>query len=214
MATNWFRKRTWTKEDEHDFFVRLKQSRSRFHKAQYLRVQACELMETATELNLLAAVCLLQLLLAEYREPCEIALAHYLLGKCHERLGQLDDAVSAYRTALSQQRSYRKVLTNAHLALASLVAMNRRRAEYNEALNALAEWGQLGKFPAMDFEMCAARAMILADAGQRQDAVQSARLALNAALKTHSGYRYHAKLGLVGEQHAAILKRMQALLAG
>jgi len=214
MAAEWYRRKTWTFQDETAFFARLNRSRSRFHKAQYLRIQAGELAETAVEENLRAAVSLLELLLAEYPEPGEIAASYWQLGKCKERLHKSDEAVQAYRLALLQQRIYPNVISNAHISLAVLVAKERRRAEYDEALQALTEWGRLGDFPVMDFEMCAARAIIYAETGNQDDAVQWANDALAAAAKTHSGYRYHAALGLVGNQHADLVERMRKITAG
>ena len=213
MSTDWYRKKTWTKSDQQDFFVRLKRSRRQFHKAQYLRVQACELKETGRVDNLHAAINLLQLLFAEYPEPVEFAISYQLLGECHEQLGIFDVAIQSYRSALSQQRTYPNVQTNSHISLAVLVAKQRRRADYDEALQALNEWGRLGEFPVMDFYLCAARAMICADTEQRDDAITWARRALEAAAKTHSGYRYHTTLGLVGDQHAELVDRMRGIAA-
>ena len=45
----WYRKQTWTKEDEEDFFQHLKRARGEFHKAQYLKIQAVTLYETRYE---------------------------------------------------------------------------------------------------------------------------------------------------------------------
>jgi hypothetical protein len=46
--TEWFRRTTWTPEDEASFRARLKRSRGSFHKAQYLRIQAEHLQEVGT----------------------------------------------------------------------------------------------------------------------------------------------------------------------
>jgi hypothetical protein len=43
MATDWFRKTSWSETDQADFFARLKRSRGASNKAQYLRIQASHL---------------------------------------------------------------------------------------------------------------------------------------------------------------------------
>jgi hypothetical protein len=48
MADDWYRRKTWTAEDREEFFTRLRRSRGAFHKAQYARIQAFELLTTRT----------------------------------------------------------------------------------------------------------------------------------------------------------------------
>ena len=46
MNDDWFRRKTWTPKDREEFFARLRRSRGAFHKAQYARIQAYELLIT------------------------------------------------------------------------------------------------------------------------------------------------------------------------
>ena len=212
MAIDWFRRKTWTNDDEREFFARLHRSRTPFHKAQYLRIQGCALHETEVTANLHTAIRLFHMVLNEFPEPSEIACTYENLGDCLDRLGQTDEAIDAYRNALSQQRVYPNSLTSAHIALALLVATKRRRAEYDEAFQTLSEWGRLGDFPLLDFKICAARALIYADVGPYLDAKQWAKQALDAAAKNHSGLRYHATLGLVGDKHSTLVAQLDAIM--
>lgn len=50
--TDWYRRKTWTKRDEEEYFNKLGRARKE-GRAQYLRVQAMELVETK-EKNLLS----------------------------------------------------------------------------------------------------------------------------------------------------------------
>ena len=46
---DWFRRTTWSDEDERAFFARLVRSRGIFRKAQYLRIQAVTLRKPVIE---------------------------------------------------------------------------------------------------------------------------------------------------------------------
>ena len=49
--TDWYRRKTWTKRDEKEFFGKLGRA-TKDNRAQYLRVQARELIETEGKLQL------------------------------------------------------------------------------------------------------------------------------------------------------------------
>ena len=213
MANDWFRRKTWTELDRKAFFERLDRSRSTANKAQYLRIQAVELLEVGTKESTLAAINLLQILLEKYPAHGEIALAYSCLGECQEFLGQLDDAIDSYRKALQHQRIFPNMRTNAHLDFAQLVAVHRMQSEYGEALSHLDEWSSPHIFPVMEFMEFSARAMIQHEKGENALARQCARRALDAAARTHSGLRYHATLGLVGERWVDQLKQLRKMVA-
>ena len=212
MSKDWFRRKTWTETDQQEFYARLNRSRGQSNKAQYLRIQAVELVEVGTEQAMHAAMGLLELLFAKYPEPGEISGACLCMGECCEALGRLDDAVSWYRKALEQQRVFPNLQTNAQLYFAMLVAEERKRDKYEEAISFLGEWGSLDAFPVMVFQECCARALIHFDREEKTEAREWARRALEAADKTHSGYRNHPGLGLVGEKSVGLVQRMQLII--
>jgi tetratricopeptide (TPR) repeat protein len=212
MSEDWFRRKTWTEADQQEFHARLNRSRGQSSKAQYLRIQAVELVEVGTEQATRAAIGLLELLLAKYPEQSEIAGACLCMGECCEALGQLDEAISWYRKALEQQRIFPNLQTNAQLYFAMLVAEEQKRDKYDEAISFLGEWSSLDDFPVMVFQECCARALIHFDKEEKTQAREWARRALEAAEKTHSGYRYHPRLGLVGEKSEGLVKRMQSII--
>jgi hypothetical protein len=53
---DWFRQTTWSAGQAASFFQRLERSRSPFHRAQYLRVQAVTLANSGERDNLLVAL--------------------------------------------------------------------------------------------------------------------------------------------------------------
>ena len=63
--TDWYRRKTWTKIDEEEFFTKLGRARL-FNRAQYLKIQAIELVFTKNKELLKVAETLLKKMLAEY----------------------------------------------------------------------------------------------------------------------------------------------------
>ena len=66
-------------------------------------------------------------------------------------------------------------------------------------------------FPVDRFEWYAAHALILAADGDRKGAREHAIKALEAAKASHSGFRYHPEVGLVGSQYDALRDRLLVL---
>lgn len=104
--TEWFRRTTWTPEDQADFAAHLARSRTSFHKAQYLRIQASHLREVGRPAFAVAALQLLDQLLAEYPEPSELSMTHLQRAECLLDLGRSEEALGAFRRALSTQRQH------------------------------------------------------------------------------------------------------------
>jgi tetratricopeptide (TPR) repeat protein len=200
MADDWFRRKTWTEADRKEFFVRLQRSRGADRKAQYLRIQAVELLSTPTSEGVAAAFELTEILLRDYPERSELALAHKIRGECFEANGKFCEAIEEYRHSMQAQRDYPNSLTGVHLSFACLIAIKELRDQYQEALSVLAEFGKRDDFlPYLQYQSCGARALIYSRIGDHTAARHWAELALQAASAQHSGLRYHPKLGLVAE---------------
>jgi tetratricopeptide (TPR) repeat protein len=214
MAEEWFRRKTWTPADREAFFDRLRRSRTTFHKAQYLRIQAVELQEVGSQAGVSAALELAEVLLRDYPEPSELAQAHLIRAECLEPRGDVAGAVEAYHSALQAQRAQPKVSTTAHLAFAWMVATRPLPEQYREALAALDEFGERDGFlPASRYRSSGARALILSALGDRASARQAARLALEAAAADHSGLRYHPRVGLVRASDRGVNARLGEIAA-
>jgi hypothetical protein len=67
-------------------------------------------------------------------------------------------------------------------------------------------------FPIDQYRASTIHALILAARGQREQARGYARIAIQAAAARHSGFRYHAKLGLVMSPDEAVYERLQKLV--
>lgn len=211
-VNDWFRRTTWSKADEAEFFSRLARSRTRYNKAQYLRIQASHLADTAVERNLRSAIDLLNIVLAEYEDQRhEKAVSLALRAGCRAGLGEYEAAITDYRGALAAQHAYPQTLTPAHAAFAELVVTLERRDLYSEVLTALAEFGHIDVFPKDIYRSQEARAFIAAESGDKAKAREHAERALVAAAATDSGFRFHKKLGLVGSVSPERLERLRVL---
>jgi len=201
-SKDWFRNETWNEAIEAEFRVRLKRARD---KAQYLRIQATHLTARHPEAALR--------LLDEYfaMDPTfDRAQAYVDRAEAELALGQPDRAIASFEQAIAWQANHSNVRTNAARKLAVLIADRRIVARYAEAMTLLDQQGPT-LFPIEDYEIGAARALILRDVDRMAEAKQAAERAVAAAAREHSGLRYHAKLGLVednrfGERLREILK--------
>jgi tetratricopeptide (TPR) repeat protein len=210
MADDWFRRKTWTPTDREEFFARLRRSRGAFHKAQYARIQAYELLTTRTRDAYLAALELLDMVLAEWREEAQLASVYHHRAECYEGLGDVPKALDAYRKVLETQRERKGWLTGAHLDFGWLVATTPLPDLYDEALAVLSEFSD-EVFPVSRYRFSAIHALIFHDRGLREQARAQARMALEAAAATHSGFRYHSKLGLVQSPEERVHARLISL---
>lgn len=206
---SWYRRRTWSSDDQAAFFARLKRSRSGFHKAQYCRIQAYELEQAGLCKEALG---LLDFAAAEWPDNRSLATEYSQRATCLEKLGEKSAALAEYRHVFDAQRKLPSILTAAHLDFALLVALTPFPECYGEALSVLSEFPSHFPFPFEVFKEAAARAIIARARGECAEARRQAGIALEAAAKHHSGFRYHAKLGLVGEEHSDLIDRLREIV--
>jgi tetratricopeptide (TPR) repeat protein len=211
MATDWFRRSTWTPGDQADFNSHLGRSRPH-NRSQYLRIQAHHLAEAGRDVDALA---LLDRLIAEYPDRLQLAEAHKQRGDCLSRLGCADEALGAYGLAIDAQRAVPNVRTAAPLDYAFTVARLARRELYDQALTVLEEFAaDAGSvvLPYEQFYRSAARALIW-HARTHPGASGMAKRALEAASATYSGFARHPKFGLVGRVDDQVLERLRRVAA-
>jgi tetratricopeptide (TPR) repeat protein len=208
---DWFRRTTWSEEDERTFFARLARSRSSFHKSQYLRIQAGSLAATGREPLVRVALDLLQRLFADLPEPSELESAHLQAAQCHEQLGNLLPAVEHFRLARQAQSRYPNSDAGTALEFPWFVVEHRLSSLYDEALDSLRA-AHLA-FPVQSFKAAAIRAFVAEARNHHQAASQHALEALEAAGRKQSQFRYHRSLGLVGEEYESVIARLRKLAA-
>lgn len=214
-SKDWFRKTTWTPEDEASFYARLRRARGTFHKAQYLSLQAFTLKEAGLFAQ---ALKLYDEVLRDY--PMEKwLLAGSLLGKAEalSALGDCATAMQTFRAAVQAQREYPNVRHHIALSFAkrfhgetddSLVAeLIALLAEELEALHA-------PLFPFLRFEYALALSRLWQARGDRTAAALFAAKAREAQSEIHSGFHNHPKLGLVSDISTSDEEWLRQLLEG
>ena len=87
---DWFRRETWTQEDEAEFFKKLNRAK-KSNRAQYLRIQANHLYETRNRKLLHIAELLAEKVLTDCADfeffNIQLAPTYYLLGNIKKELG-------------------------------------------------------------------------------------------------------------------------------
>jgi tetratricopeptide (TPR) repeat protein len=200
---DWFRNASWDPEIEATFMARLRRARD---KSQYLRIQASYLTGVAPEVALR--------LLAHYfqlGEHFDQAQAHVDRARAYITLGNLDAAIASYEAALERERVYPQLQTQAHLNFPLLIVMRRLPELYSRALAILDATQSRLMFPIDRYLAHGTRALILDEWGNREEARESAALALAAASETQSGFRYHQDIGLVPTANDDLASRLEAI---
>jgi hypothetical protein len=210
MAHDWYRRKTWTPKDREEFFTRLRRSRSAFHKAQYVRIQAYELLNSRTREAYFAALELLDMIMAEWPESSQLTSVYHHRAECFAGLGDLPRAIEAYRQVFRTQRERTRERTDAHLDFGWLVATTPMPELFNEALAVLCEFHH-DMFPRDRYRAGAIQALILDSQGKCEQARSHASIALEAAAATHSGFRYHPRIGLVTSPDRKVHEKLQSL---
>lgn len=189
---DWYRNADWSAATEAAFHDKL--SRSRSSRAQYLKIQAAYLTDDYPQ----AALALIE----EYFETGDefhVAEALCTQAQAYCSLGKIDEAVAAYKRALSWEEAHPQHTSLARTDYPKLVAENRLSREYDYALHILANGFQTTdhQFPLDRYYWNGSNALILSELGHLAEAREFAERALRAAAQTESPFRYHRGVGVV-----------------
>ncbi len=163
----WFRRSTWSDHDAAEFNARLARSRGAHRKAQYLRIQAAHLFEAGDEHLTRAALGLLDRLILEFPDPCQLASALALRAESLVDLGRASEALDSYQRAFLARRAFPQVGDDGYLGYAELVLALRRSDLYDSALAVIEEFCAGTQFPIQEFRIAASRALIAAEHAHR-----------------------------------------------
>src|SRR5687768_16086011 len=100
---DWYRQTEWSEAHAAAFFQRLARSRTAFHRAQYLSIQALTLTETGLKSNILVALELLDRIFIEDSDDWSLPAAHLQAARCHDALGNIEAATRHFERALAEQ---------------------------------------------------------------------------------------------------------------
>ena len=119
--TEWYRQKSWSKEEEEYFFTKLGRAR-KDGRAQYLKIQAIELVETKDEKLLEVAESLLGKLFSEYPEDrFNRPGAFVALGDIYQLRNDYDKAIDYYKQAIDFEVIYPQLQTQAYIYFSELV---------------------------------------------------------------------------------------------
>ena len=114
---------------------------------------------------------------------------------------------------LDAEKAYPNLRTPVWLDFPWLIVTRGMSDLYTEAHQFLDWRDPHSLFPIEEYRLATVLAFLADECGDSHSARNYASVALNAAAKEDSGLRYHAKLGLVAQQDAAIENRLKALAA-
>ncbi len=201
---DWYRKTTWSNSDKEEFFVRLKRSRTSFHKAQYLRIQASYLQSIGTQEMALHSLELLNLIIEEYPEKSQLSSAYLQKAECLLTLGKIESAIDEMRNALQSEREFPNIKTNAWLEFGWTAITYQLSYLYDEAIEILNEFDSDLMFPIDKYRWNVIQAIVEKEKANKIVAKKFALSALETESLSHSGFRYHQKLGLVQKMNEKI----------
>jgi len=206
----WYRRRTWSAEDEAEFEINL--ARARGQRSEYLRIQATTLAETDDPALADSAMALANRQLAD--DPDGIFRAQVLctIARASATKGDVEGAVRAYRQAVKAEEG-RGARCGAYLEWAWFAVSRGLTEIYEEVLGALRSSMRDGDlvFPAAQYKYFGALALISEALGDSGNAVRMARNALDAAMKERSPFDRHPEVGLVEKRDTVVHRELTRL---
>lgn len=208
---DWYRHTAWTREIEDEFEHRL--SRSRGQRSEYLRIQAVTLADQ--DIPRLAPIAIRLAKRQLELSPVGISAAQMwgTIAKACITLGQLDEAVDAYRQAIRLEAGRPNVRGYHYIDFAWHVATNAAVALYSEVLAAVEENLEERDmiFPANQYRFFGALALIAADSGDRVEATRMAKNAVSAAESKQGPFWRQPLLGLLKRSTDPIRIKLEKL---
>jgi len=199
---DWYRRKTWTKIDEEEFFIKLNRARVS-SRAQYLKVQAIELVETKRTDLLLVAETLLNRVLTEYpNDRIEISPVLNTLGHIYKLRGVTETALDLYKQSLDYEKVFPNVITTSYLDFSELVVKMNKSDLYEFTRDLIEERLAEVLFPVAKYKICSVLSIIYAKDGDTEKAKHYGDLSIQYQSVSRSGLRYHRYLGLVSKSDA------------
>ena len=201
---DWYRRKTWTKTDEEEYFAKLGRAR-KDGRAQYLRVQAIELIETKNKNLLSVAETLLNKILTDYPDNrIEKSQTYNSLGEIYQLREDYKTALEYFQKSLDFEKEFPNVITTAYLNFSETVVRAERTDLYDKVENLLIEKINKDtlKFPIQNYIMYSVMTVISEFKGNREQAKIYSDLAeKNATTQTNSLWNpQKKKWGVVKER--------------
>ncbi len=198
---DWYRQTAWNKEIEEFFFKKLARARKE-SRAQYLKIQAIELIGTKQLTLLDAAEMLIQKLFNDYPDNrIDRSASLNALGDIYKLKGNLILSLDYYKRALDYEEIFPNVITHAYLYFAELVIKLKKEEFYSIAESTiLNRKGPDSPFPIERYESYSFLSIINFLKGDHNKAFDFADLAELSASAKISDFRNHKNLGVVAKR--------------
>lgn len=210
---DWFRNDSWDPTIEQAFLAKLAKARSQ--RDQYLAIQISCLSQTHPE----QALRLCTLYDDTRTDTSRDAHIKDSVARAYAALGKISIAIAVYKDIVEQHTGDAADPFNVYLDAPLLIATRGSQNDFGFAWTTIAkaQWNQSTQgisLPIWTFKHHAAQALLRARTNQPEAARDQAAIALHAAGLSHSGLRYHARLGLVGPEHRATVFALRAITTG
>jgi hypothetical protein len=217
-SRDWFRSETWNAQIEAEFEKRLGRSRTRFNKAQYLKIQGLTILASSETKAQEKGVQLLSRVVSDYPDQrTEVAHTHEILANYYKHAKNFAAAEAEYREVLvyyAVTPSRTNTTGLADISFVELILEASAASHYSEAetlLRALSEKARKHvMFNSDVFRYHAAFARLLSRNGKAGEAAQHARFALNAAQLRSPQFPRHPTVGLP-KPTQAVLKELKGI---
>lgn len=201
MTKEWYRNKTWDTEIEAEFEARLKRCRGTFSKAQNLKIQGLELLDTSYNTTRTVGVNLLLRLAEEYQmEEMQVANGHEALGEFFLETAEYEKAEYHFRIVLDYYKRKTRNGTSwtADLKLAETILKSNQVDKFNEAYKYVIKFPkkEFG-FNSQRFEYAELGALLCDKIGKKEEAQKFAIQALELSKITTPDFLRHKTLGLV-----------------
>jgi len=206
---DWYRQKKWSRTDEEFFFAKLGRAR-KDGRAQYLKVQAIELVETKDPKLLDVAESLINKLFSEYPDDrFNRASALVTLGKIYQLKNDDNKAIDYYKQAIDFEIIYPQVQTQAYMYFSELVIKLKKVELYDIAEKLLINKMPHTLFPIEKYKGYSILSIISTHKHSTEQAAHFEALAEQNANKETSGLRYHKYLGIVKDRDNWLDKLVQ-----
>ena len=197
----WYTKKTWTKEDEEEFFTRLKRAREH-NRPQYLKTQAFALIETKEPELLDVAESLLNKMLKEYpNDTFNKSSALDILGDIYQQRGDYHTALKYYEESINfENDSPKSPETPSFLSYSELIIKTQQTDKYSIVENLLFDRMDSVILPVQKYKIASILSVIYQSKNNQELAQHYAEIAEKNATAETSGFRYHKNLGLVKQR--------------
>ncbi len=197
---DWFRRKTWTENDEKEFLAKLGRAR-KGKSEQYLKIQAMELVETKDKKLLLVAESLLNKLLVEYPDDkFNRSSALQTLGHIYKLFDDFEKAIDYYKQSIEFETNYPNIRTNSYLDFSELIIKTKKNKQYDYVESILLKELPEQIFPILKYKTYSILSIISIYKNNEEQARYFADLANKYANEKTSGLRYHKYLGVVKER--------------